>query len=118
MTYTITKSFAFSAAHHLEDLPVGHKCRNPHGHNYTVRLILSTDDGLDEFGFVEDYGALADVKKFIDEELDHRDLNDWIAQPTAERLARTLFEHFIDAHPRLVQVVVSETNTTTASYKP
>lgn len=34
--YRIGKRFMFEAAHHLPDLPEGHKCARLHGHSYTV----------------------------------------------------------------------------------
>jgi 6-pyruvoyl-tetrahydropterin synthase len=48
MTYTISKEFAFSAAHHLNGLPPSHPCSRVHGHNYVVRVVLrrETRSGL------------------------------------------------------------------------
>ena len=49
---------------------------------------------LDEVGFIVDYGDLAPLKEYIDTRLDHRHLNDAvpIVNPTAENLARYLFD--------------------------
>lgn len=117
MTYRISKTFSFSAAHHLPQLVEGHKCRRVHGHNYTVTVVLE-DTELDEHGFVQDYGELADVKAFLDEHLDHRDLNEVITEaPTAEILAEALYRQFRPAHPQLCEVVVRETPASTASFR-
>jgi 6-pyruvoyltetrahydropterin/6-carboxytetrahydropterin synthase len=35
--------FQFAAAHHLTQVPPGHKCASPHGHTYTVRVELLGD---------------------------------------------------------------------------
>jgi 6-pyruvoyltetrahydropterin/6-carboxytetrahydropterin synthase len=119
MSYRISKTFTFAAAHRLPHLAVHHKCRRPHGHNYTVTLVLQAEE-LDTDGFVEDYGELNDVKQYIDAYLDHQDLNTvWTEQPTtAEVIARSLYERFHAGHPALIEVVVSETSATTASYRP
>jgi len=124
MTYRIGKTFEFSASHKLEQLPEGHKCRNNHGHNYTVEIILESDE-LDEFGFVLDYGDLDGVKRYVDEYLDHgkqgpNGLNDLIDHPTAEVLAEFIYTI---ATERLqlrdvVEVKVGETPKVWASYSP
>lgn len=98
-TYTITKDFAFSASHVLHGLPEGHQCGRLHGHNYLVRISL-TSSTLDDVGFVIDFGELAPVKRWIDDTLDHRHLNDVLADlpnPTAELMARHLGRDIIPA---------------------
>jgi 6-pyruvoyltetrahydropterin/6-carboxytetrahydropterin synthase len=92
VSYSITKDFAFSAAHHLEGLHPRHQCGRDHGHNYQVRVQLIAPL-LDAHGFVFDYGDLAPFGRWLDATLDHRDLNQvWpeIGNPTAENLAREL----------------------------
>lgn len=98
-TYTITKDFAFSASHVLHGLPEGHQCGRLHGHNYLVRVSLTCDD-LDPIGFVIDFGELAPVKRWIDDVLDHRHLNDVLTDlpnPTAEHMARHIGVNIIPA---------------------
>lgn len=85
--YTISKDFEFSAAHQLRGLPPEHPCGRMHGHNYTVRIELSTYT-LNEVGFVLDYGKLGALKTIIDNTFDHKVLNDGMTpNPTAENLA-------------------------------
>lgn len=119
--FTITKEFAFEAAHHLPDMPEGHQCKRPHGHSYRVVVELQSD-ALDGFGFVEDYGALADIKQFIDTRLDHRDLVEIFGNAgnttTAERLARELYGLWKERHGLLTAVTVCETAKTSATYRP
>ena len=119
MPFTISKEFAFSAAHSLAGVPVGHPCARLHGHNYVVRVELSTPF-VDRVGFVRDYRELAPVKAYIDDQLDHRNLNDALdgLNPTAENLARHLFDLFKPAIPELSAVAVSETPKTWAVYRP
>lgn len=116
-TYRISKTFGFAAAHHLPQLPEGHKCRRPHGHNYAVTLVLSAA-ALDEQGMVLDYGDLDPVCDWIAETLDHRDLNYLLPCPTAENLARYVWHRWAGEFPALAEVTVAETPNTTASYAP
>lgn len=114
--YIISKEFHFSASHILHGLEDGHPCGRLHGHNYVIIVELSGVE-LDETGFVEDYGELKDVKKFLDGEWDHRHLNDVMdVNPTAENMARVLFERFKKNHPKLSAVGVKETPKTIAWY--
>jgi 6-pyruvoyltetrahydropterin/6-carboxytetrahydropterin synthase len=78
--HTITKRFTFDAAHSLPQLPDGHKCKRVHGHTYTVVVTLQSAN-LNRYGFVEDYGDLDDIKRWIDGTLDHRDLNGTCSSP-------------------------------------
>jgi 6-pyruvoyltetrahydropterin/6-carboxytetrahydropterin synthase len=74
---TITKEFHFSASHVLDRLPSWHPCARMHGHNYVVVLELSARrEDLTEAGFVRDYRELDAFKKWMDDTLDHRHLNE------------------------------------------
>ncbi|GGX88173.1 6-pyruvoyl trahydropterin synthase family protein [Streptomyces hiroshimensis] len=121
MTLRITKQFAFSASHQLAGLPEGHQCGRLHGHNYVVEVELSAGrDRLTPPGFVRDYGELSELKKWIDELLDHRHLNDVVKEqnPSAENLAVWIYEQWFTVYPELTAVRVSETPKTWAEYRP
>lgn len=116
--FTISKRFGFSASHQLTGLPDGHPCARLHGHNYEVEVELSAI--LNEVGFVVDYRALDVFKAWLDDTVDHRHLNDVLDQPTAELLARRLYDEvgrFLPGVP-VVGVGVSETPKTWAWYRP
>lgn len=69
MAYTITRRITFCAGHRV----FGHesKCRNLHGHNYTV-LFDAQAEQLDELGRVIDFAVLKErLKAWIDEYWDH-----------------------------------------------
>lgn len=86
MIATIAKDFAFSASHQLDGLPPEHQCSRLHGHNYIFRIEI-TGRVVDP-GFVIDYAELSPIKKWIDDNLDHRHLNDvFDFNPTAENMA-------------------------------
>lgn len=124
--YRIQKDFAFSASHQLEGLATGHQCGRLHGHNYIVRVQLRSRQ-LDDHGFVVDYGELAPVKRWIDDNMDHRHLNDSMkpfllgANTTAENMAHVMAVVVTDLlHlPDHVQVAVgiSETPKTWSWYE-
>lgn len=118
--YRIGKTFSFSAAHSLPSLPPDHKCHRMHGHNYTVTLEL-TFPGLDQHGMVMDYADMAEDWRPLYERLDHQCLNEVLdIEPTAENLARFIYEQLADGwepFPELL-VRVQETPTTFAEYQP
>lgn len=114
--FKISKSFSFSASHIIDGLPEGHQCARLHGHNYEVVLELQAEE-LNSVGFVVDYGELAPFKHFIDENLDHRHLNDVLAPTTAEAIARFLFLKAKELWPETTAVRVSETPKTWAEYR-
>lgn len=120
--YTISKDFTFSASHQLAGLPEGHPCARLHGHNFVVRVELAADT-LDSTGFVLDYGSLAPFGQWLDENLDHRHLNEVMAaNPTAENLAHRLAT-VLTCKVKLpagvsVAVGISETPKTWAWWRP
>lgn len=117
--YKICKQFSFSAAHSLQQLPTEHPCSRLHGHNYVVTVHLKSEQ-LNETGFVCDYNELKKVKEYIDQHLDHQNLNDIMfpLNPSAENLAKMLYDIFRPMFPQLYAVEVSETPKTSAVYEP
>lgn len=115
--FTITKQFHFSASHSLDTLSEGHPCSRLHGHNYIVELVLKSDI-LDEHGFVVDYLALNTFKEYIDNELDHRHLNNVFPfQPSSENIAKFLYQWSKQRWEQVSAVRVSETAKTWAEYQ-
>ena len=115
--YKISKQFSFSASHILEGLPQEHPCSRLHGHNYVITVHLKSKE-LNQVGFIKDNRELDSVKKYIDEKLDHRHLNDVLSfNPTAENIARYMYDTFVADIPELYAVEVSETPKTTAIYE-
>src|SRR5881394_2421791 len=118
----IGKTFAFSAAHRLDQLEPEHPCHRLHGHNYTVTLILEGLRPAYATGMLLDYRDLDAVKRVLDEEYDHRYLNDLPAfarnriPTTAENIAIDLYTRFVAQYPALVAVRVQESEKTFAEY--
>jgi 6-pyruvoyltetrahydropterin/6-carboxytetrahydropterin synthase len=83
----IGRTYRFESAHRLPNVPDGHKCKNLHGHNYRVEIVVSGK--LDDRGFVVDFAEIdADIAPLI-KKVDHRLLNDvdGLENPTAEIIA-------------------------------
>jgi 6-pyruvoyltetrahydropterin/6-carboxytetrahydropterin synthase len=115
--FQISKQFTFSASHVLERLPAGHPCGRLHGHNYVVEIVLESGE-LDPSGFVVDYRDLTPFRRILDEELDHRHLNDVLVEQTsAENVAKYLFRRARELWPAVAAVRVSETPRTWAEYR-
>jgi 6-pyruvoyltetrahydropterin/6-carboxytetrahydropterin synthase len=116
--FTIEKQFTFDASHILLGMPEGHQCGRLHGHTYTVVIELKSKK-LTEEGFVRDYGLLKPVKDYIDKNMDHRHLNDVLLfNPTAENIAKHIFDVFKLTFPEMSAVTVKETPKTAARYEP
>ena len=92
----VSKEFTFDAAHHLHCYEG--KCKNLHGHTYTVVFGIS---GLtDETGFVVDFADIKEIwKEDIDIHLDHRYLNDTLPKmnTTAENMVVWMYEKMTEA---------------------
>ena len=115
---TISKEFHFSASHRLDMLSEDHQCYRLHGHNYIVVVEL-TAPSTNEYGFVRDYHELKELKDYIDNEFDHRHLNDILDVPTtAENLAMHFYNWCKQRWPETSAVKVSETPKTWATYRP
>jgi 6-pyruvoyltetrahydropterin/6-carboxytetrahydropterin synthase len=87
LTTRIGRTYRFESAHHLPLLPEGHKCKNLHGHNYRIDVVVC--GGLDPRGFVKDFAEIdAEITPLI-KRVDHRLLNEieGLENPTAEIIA-------------------------------
>jgi 6-pyruvoyltetrahydropterin/6-carboxytetrahydropterin synthase len=83
----IGRTYRFESAHHLPLLPDGHKCKNMHGHNYRVDVVVCGK--LDPRGFVRDFAEIdAEIMPLI-KKVDHHLLNEieGLENPTAEIIA-------------------------------
>lgn len=115
----ITKEFRFEAAHYLPNVPEGHKCGRLHGHSFRFKLRLSGE--IDPHtGWFIDFGDISCVvKPIIEEQLDHRYLNDvpGLENPTSERIAVWLWDRLKPELPQLTEVIVYETCTSSCIYR-
>jgi 6-pyruvoyltetrahydropterin/6-carboxytetrahydropterin synthase len=100
----IGRTYRFESAHHLPYVPDGHKCKNLHGHNYKIEVVVSGE--VDARGFVADFSELDDEILPIIMGLDHRLLNEieGLYNPTAETIANWLLARI----PKCVTVRVYE----------
>ncbi|OGJ44115.1 6-carboxytetrahydropterin synthase QueD [Candidatus Peregrinibacteria bacterium RIFOXYA12_FULL_33_12] len=80
----VTKEFKFSAAHFLTQYHG--QCEYLHGHNY--RLQVTIQGPKFKNGMVVDFGILKKVvKEKVIDKLDHKNLNDFLKNPSAENIA-------------------------------
>jgi 6-pyruvoyltetrahydropterin/6-carboxytetrahydropterin synthase len=114
--YTISKEFQFSASHQLKDLKDGHPCGRIHGHNYSLKVFLKGE--LNKEGFVQDYSDLKPISDWVDETLDHRNLNDvFDFQTSVENMSKYVFDLFKPQFPLIFAVEMSETPKTNCRYE-
>ncbi|MDR1964033.1 MAG: 6-carboxytetrahydropterin synthase [Planctomycetaceae bacterium] len=131
--FTISREFTFCYGHRL--LNHGGKCAHPHGHNARVRIVLESNR-LNEQGMVLDFTEQKKtIGQWIDDHLDHRMLlenNDPLVetlnkmnepvfllqnQPTAENVARLLFEKAEEFGFPVQSVTFWETDQCSAEYR-
>ncbi len=131
--YSVAKNIEFCYGHRLVD-HFG-KCRYLHGHNGLLEIEVKSAN-LNESGMVIDFNELGDlVKSWIDDNLDHRmilwqedpavDMLKTLGEPvylldcnpTAENIARHIFEKVEQAGLELSKVCLWETSTSYATYK-
>ena len=118
MRISLSKSFSFEAAHWLPTFPDDHKCRRMHGHSFHVDVVVEGDVDPEK-GYLIDYGEMKAAIEPIEKRLDHYVLNeiDGLENPTAEILAKWIFDLLQPALPLLSLVRVRETCTSSAEYR-
>ncbi|VTR90925.1 6-pyruvoyl-tetrahydropterin synthase OS=Singulisphaera acidiphila (strain ATCC BAA-1392 / DSM 18658 / VKM B-2454 / MOB10) GN=Sinac_5864 PE=4 SV=1: PTPS [Gemmata massiliana] len=132
--FRVTKEIHFCYGHRL--LNYAGKCRNLHGHNGKAVVTVETET-LDALGMVVDFSEIKRViGKWIDDTLDHRMLlhrDDPIiaellrqgepfveldANPTAETIARLIFDRAVEHGLPVTEVTLWETENSFATYRP
>jgi 6-pyruvoyltetrahydropterin/6-carboxytetrahydropterin synthase len=130
--FSVTREITFCYGHRL--LNYDGKCRHLHGHNGKAVITLAADS-LDHLGMVMDFTRLKRVVgAWIDEQLDHKMLlhrDDPIlpylrqqgepvyvldVNPTAENIARLIYEFAAEQGFPVVEVKLWETDSCFASY--
>ena len=89
----LSKEFRFESAHRLPNVPEGHKCGRLHGHSFRVEVVVRGPVDP-KTGWLIDYAEIKEAWKPLDEQLDHRYLNelDGLNNPTSEVLAAWIWE--------------------------
>jgi len=107
--------FYFAAAHRLPryDGP----CFRQHGHNY--KFFVALEGEVDPHsGMIIDFGLVkAAVQEQVLARVDHRDLNDVLENPTAENIARWIWEALEQRLPGLCEVRLYEIPDSCVTYR-
>ena len=131
--YNVTKEIHFCYGHRL--LNHKGKCRHLHGHNARAVVRLESET-LDKLGMVVDFSDIGDyVKTWLNAEIDHNMLlcredpvlgllqeagervYETVENPTAEHIARMIFDYVDKGGYPVVEVAVFETESAFASYR-
>jgi len=118
MRVRLIKSFSFEAAHLLPTFPPNHKCRRLHGHSFHFDVIVEGE--MDEAkGYLIDYGDIKQAAEPVLKLVDHNYLNavEGLENPTAENVARWLFQRLKGKVPMLTAIVLHETCTSSCEYR-
>jgi len=132
--FRVTQEIEFCYGHRL--LNYAGKCRHLHGHNGRAVIVME-GKALDERGMVVDFAEIkSSLREWIDAELDHRmilhekdpalpslrQLDEPLfviaANPTAENIARLIFERAQQQGFPVVEVSLWETPRSCATYRP
>lgn len=106
---TFTALAGFEAACHVDVLPPGHRARALHGHSYAARVRCALPQGWASFAGGET-GALAQALRAAVAPLDYAFLNQHLAQPTDENLARWVRTRLVEGGvPGIEQVGIQST---------
>jgi len=111
----VKRSFDFEAAHRLPNHPG--KCRDLHGHSY--RLVIAVERPVDpESGMAIDF---AELKRIVVDQvlsrLDHKYVNDFLENPTAEVMAAWIWDRLATPLPGLVEIELWETRSCAVVYR-
>jgi len=111
----------FDAAHALHGYQG--ECRRLHGHTWDIDVVVRGGE-LDEIGIVYDFKALKDDLARVLGPLDHCYLNEVppfdVLNPTAENLARYVYEQLserIPTHVHVAEVSVWESPVARITYR-
>ncbi len=117
MSTTIVKTLHFEAAHSLPRTPEGHRCRRMHGHSYACELHVSgpVDPRM---GWICDFADIRAAFQPLMDQLDHHVLNELpgLENPTAENIARWIWERLAPRLAGLSAVVIHETPNSRCVY--
>ena len=120
--FKVEKIFRFEAGHCLEHHDG--ECREPHGHSYKLLVTLKKESLIasgPKTNMVIDFNDVSQiVKPMVNSFLDHKWLNDTLKtdSPTAEYIAKWVFDHLKPKLPDLAAITVYETDTSKATYSP
>jgi 6-pyruvoyltetrahydropterin/6-carboxytetrahydropterin synthase len=114
----LIRKFKFDAAHNL--VKYHGKCERLHGHTYKLVVKLEGEPGEEDL--IMDFSELKNiVESRVLQQLDHSYINDFIKQPSAENIARWIWDKLYDAlnteNCRLYEVEVWETENCGISYR-
>jgi len=118
MKISVCKIFEFHAAHHLPHY--SGKCREVHGHSYTLEIEISGEVGA-WTGMICDFSELKKkVEGAIIFHLDHKDLNILMENPTAEKTVELIVSRknqYVPDGAELERVRLYETRTSFAEWR-
>lgn len=113
----IYKQFNIEAAHHLPNVPPGHKCARLHGHSFQVTIhVAGTVD--EQKGWLTDFADIKTAFAPLYEQLDHHYLNEiaGLENPTSENIVRWIWQQLKPSLPNLCKITLQETCTSGCIY--
>lgn len=125
--FEVSVELTFAAGHSLREYKG--KCENVHGHNYRIRITAEAPR-LNKTGLVVDFVELKRQARTVADRLDHQFINDLepftVINPSAENMSKYFYDELMKTFPgdngsgpvRISEVIVWETDTSIARYRP
>ena len=132
--YTVTQTVTFSYGHRL--MSYAGACRHAHGHNGRIEVLFAAEE-LDALGMVRDFTDIRrEIEAWLERHVDHRMLlrrDDPLVEPlealgeplflmdvnpTAEAIAKEIFDGILAAGVPALEVRLWETDHSMAAYAP
>lgn len=111
---SVTRRFTFEASHQLLWHPG--KCAKLHGHSYVLDVTI--EGPLNTNGIVIDFGDIkTTVTEHVLNDYDHRHLNEFLPNPTAELIASDITNRLLNAGLPITTIVVAETASCSATVR-
>mmetsp|Transcript_7719 Transcript_7719/g.14021 ORF Transcript_7719/g.14021 Transcript_7719/m.14021 type:complete len:141 (+) Transcript_7719:208-630(+) len=120
--FLLEKDFSFEAMHVLKYHDG--KCSRPHGHSYVCTIQLRSvkiNSQGPKTNMLMDFSDISSVvRNMVNNFLDHQNLNETLGtdSPTAEFIAKWIYDYLKPSLQFLSSVTVRETNTSRATYIP
>lgn len=118
MRVSLTREFSFDAAQSLTTFPEGHKCRQLHGHSFTLQVTVEGE--VDPAtGLLYDHARIKEAVQPLVEQLDHRYLNDipGLENPTIEMMCKWFWDRLQPRLPGLSEIMLLETPRAWCRYR-
>ena len=111
----ISRRFRFEAAHRLPHY--NGPCFDLHGHGYELHVSLEMPVNPETGMTIDFFEFDAAIRERILKRVDHKNLNDFIENPTVEHIAIWVWKQLKPDYPGLAEIRLFETPDSSVTYR-